>query len=43
MITLSCGTTPEASTLRWKTSAYAASEPTPSWMRLRQRAARRAA
>ena len=28
-----CGTTPEASTLRWKTSAYPASETTPSWMR----------
>lgn len=29
----SCGTTPEASTLRWKTSAYPARESTPSWMR----------
>lgn len=33
MMTDSCGTTPEASTLRWKTSAYPASESTPSWMR----------
>ncbi len=27
-----CGTTPEASTLRWKTSAYPPSELTPSWI-----------
>ena len=27
------GTTPEASTLRWNTSAYPPSEATPSWMR----------
>ena len=27
------GTTPEASTLRWKMSAYPARETTPSWMR----------
>ena len=25
--------TPEASTLRWKTSAYPANDATPSWMR----------
>ena len=28
-----CGTTPDAITLRWKTSAYPASESTPSWIR----------
>ena len=33
MITEICGTTPDASTLRWKTSAYPASEATPSWIR----------
>ncbi len=33
MITLICGTTPEASVLRRKMSAYPPSETTPSWMR----------
>ena len=33
MMTEICGTTPDASTLRWKTSAYPASEATPSWIR----------
>ena len=33
MISDTCGTTPEASTLRWNTSAYPASDATPSWMR----------
>ena len=33
MTTETCGTTPDAMTLRWKTSAYPASDATPSWMR----------
>ena len=32
MIIEICGTTPEASTLRWNTSAYPASDATPSWI-----------
>ena len=33
MMALICGTTPEAFWLRWKMSAYPASESIPSWMR----------
>ena len=33
MIRDNCGITPEALTLRWKISAYPASESTPSWIR----------
>ena len=33
MITLICGTTPDARTLRRKISAYPPSDATPSWMR----------
>ena len=33
MISEICGMTPDASTLRWNTSAYPPSDATPSWMR----------